>query len=312
MVRKSWLGIIPILVLSSFIWTSSSRGAGTKSYQFLKIGTIARSSGMGGAFVAVADDEAALYYNPSGLANSKRSAFIASYVNYVTDIQSGFVGYLRPLKGNSTFGASLTYFSYGDFTQTDIAGNQIGSFGSSDWSFNLSYAKAINPQFSLGGTGKLIQEKIQDFSGYGLAVDLGGLYTLADGRTKIGAVLQDLGTEMDPVGEEKGGLPTVVKLGLSHILRESGILVTAEANLPVDDDIFFNLGGEITQIRPLLLRAGWSSLGSDLKIGEDSDKWAGFGFGLGLLWQKYKIDYSYSAFAALGNIHRVTLSGSLD
>jgi hypothetical protein len=65
------------LYASLALFNHSAQAAGTKSYQFLKIGTIARSSGMGGAFVAVADDEAALYYNPSGLAGIKQKTFIA-------------------------------------------------------------------------------------------------------------------------------------------------------------------------------------------------------------------------------------------
>ena len=55
----------------------------------------------------------------------------------------------------------------------------------------------------------------------------------------------------------------------------------------------------------------WSSLGKDLKLGEDSDKWAGFGFGLGLRWHNLKIDYAYSSYASLGGVHRITFSGPL-
>lgn len=308
MFRRIFSGIISISILSSLFWPGLSRGAGTRSYQFLKIGTLARASAMGGAYTAVSDDEAALYYNPSGLARLKQASFSATYINYLSDIQSGFLGYLKPLSDKSTVGGSVTYFSYGDFIETDRFGNQIGEFGSSDWSFNLSYAVAVKPQISLGATGKLIYEKIQNYSGYGLAFDLGGLYSFPDGRTKIGGVIQNLGREMEAVGEVKGGLPTVFKLGLSHILKESGILVSAEVNKPIDNDFFFSLGAEISQIRPLLLRAGWSSVGSDLKTGDSSDKWAGFGFGIGVLWNDFKFDFAYSSWASLGGIFRYTLS----
>ncbi|OGC90685.1 MAG: hypothetical protein A2142_01310 [candidate division Zixibacteria bacterium RBG_16_48_11] len=301
-----------ILILGLLLsMATESRPAGTKSYQFLKIGTSARSAAMGGAFTAVADDEAALYYNPAGIANFKQPAIIATYANYLTDIQSGFLGYLRPLLANSVIGASVTYFTYGDIPETDRFGTRLGTFGSSDLAFNLSYALAVDSQFNVGATGKVVYEKIQDFYGYGIALDLGGLYALADGRTKIGGVVQNLGSEMNAIGDEKGGLPTVFKLGLSHVLKESRILFSAEANKPVDNDFFFNFGAEISQIQPLLLRAGWSSSGSDLKTGEDSDKWAGFGFGVGLRWERLKIDYAYSSFAALGGVHRFTFSGLL-
>jgi hypothetical protein len=171
---------------------------------------------------------------------------------------------------------------------------------------------AVTPQLSLGATGKWVYEKIHDFSGHGLGADLGGLYSLPDGRTRIGGMVQNIGTEIQAVGEEKAGFPTVFKLGISHILKGSNILVSAEVNKPVDNDFFYNLGAEIYQIRPLVLRAGWSSLAKDLKTGEGDDNLAGFGFGIGFSWQKYKIDYAYSSFASLGGIHRMTLSGGVN
>jgi hypothetical protein len=288
-----------------------SWGAGTNSYQFLKIGTIARSSGMGGAFVAVSDDEAALYYNPSGLAGIKRPAFIASYINYVIDLQSGFVGYLRPIDEKSTMGASLTYFSHGDFMETNQLGDTLGTFGASDLSFNLSYARAVSSQLNLGATGKVVYERIQDEFGYGLAVDLGGIYTLKDGKTKIGAVIQNLGPEIQAIGEDKGGLPTSFKLGISHVLKGSGILFSGEADFPLEDRVIFNVGAEANQVRPLVLRVGYSTLASDLKTGENDD-WAGLGFGIGFLLEQFKFDYAYSSFASLGSIHRITLARSLE
>ncbi len=310
MLKVNYAGRLTLTVLLLF-FAANSFSAGTRSYQFLKIGTSARPAGMGNAFVAVADDEAALYYNPSGIAGFKQPAVIGTYANYLADIQSGFFGYIRPLDSSSVVGASLTYLSYGEFKETDALGTQTGTFGSTDWAFSLSYARAVNPQFNLGASGRIVYEKIQDFSGYGLTADLGGIYTLADGRTRIGGVIQNLGDEIEAIGEEKGGVPTVLKLGISHVLKGSGILVSAEVNKPVESDFFFNFGVEIDRIRPLLLRAGWSSYARDLKVGEDSDKWAGVGFGLGLFWNKLKIDYSYSSFAALGGIHRFTFSGNL-
>jgi threonine dehydratase len=41
---------------------------GTFDGQFLKIGVGARAEGMGGAFVAVADDPSAVFWNPAGIA----------------------------------------------------------------------------------------------------------------------------------------------------------------------------------------------------------------------------------------------------
>ena len=47
--------------------TGSVSNVGTTAASFLDIGIGARSLSMGGAFVAVADDPTALYWNPAGM-----------------------------------------------------------------------------------------------------------------------------------------------------------------------------------------------------------------------------------------------------
>ena len=305
---KSFLAVILAL---GFFYTSpavADSNSGTKSYQFLKIGPVARAAALGNAFTAVKDDPGALFYNPAGVATLKQRGIILSYMNYVSDIQSGAVGYLHPILGHSLIGGSITYLTYGDFVQSDESGNQTGNFGVKDFSFNLTYGWSAFPFLNLGATSKIIHEKIDDLSGYGWGLDLGAIYSLPDSRTNFGFAVQNLGAEINAIGGEKAGLPTQFKLGLTHILKGSEFLFLAEINKPVDYKFFFNFGVEISKIQPLLLRAGWSTSGSDLKFGGDSDQWAGISFGLGALWQELKIDYSHSFLGALGGVHRVTLS----
>ena len=57
------LFLVPSLLYSQF----GVSKVGTTAAQFLKIGVGARAIGMGGAFVAVADDATAIYWNPAGI-----------------------------------------------------------------------------------------------------------------------------------------------------------------------------------------------------------------------------------------------------
>jgi hypothetical protein len=57
--------IIILLLLVTHSFAASK--VGTTAAQFLKIGVGSRAVGMGGAFVAVADDITSLYWNPGGL-----------------------------------------------------------------------------------------------------------------------------------------------------------------------------------------------------------------------------------------------------
>src|SRR4029079_6571195 len=64
----------------------------------------ARAPGMGNAFVGLADDVYALYYNPAGLAQLKRPELATSYTRLLlglsdnSNLSSSFVGYAHPLK----------------------------------------------------------------------------------------------------------------------------------------------------------------------------------------------------------------------
>lgn len=76
--------MVPGLALSANIFEK----VGTFDGQFLKIGVGARGAAMGGAFVAVADDATALYYNAAGIAriDADRSELSLNHANWPADL----------------------------------------------------------------------------------------------------------------------------------------------------------------------------------------------------------------------------------
>ena len=60
--------------------------AGISTAQFLKIGVGGRASAMGDAFVAVANDVSALYWNPAGLTQFQDNQIIFSHNEWVVDL----------------------------------------------------------------------------------------------------------------------------------------------------------------------------------------------------------------------------------
>src|SRR5215470_12611647 len=61
---------------------------GTFDGQFLKIGIGARAEGMGGAFVAVADDPSAVFWNPSGIArlDEDKAQVMVNHIEWPADV----------------------------------------------------------------------------------------------------------------------------------------------------------------------------------------------------------------------------------
>lgn len=310
-IRFGALTLAFVFLISAGSWGANSK-VGTTAYSFLKIDVGARSTAMGGAFVGLSDDETALFFNPAGLMQTDTRRFFTTYNNYITDIQSGFLGYVHPYNENTTLGASVCYFNFGSFDKTDALGANLGTFGASDFAFAASVSKQVNSHFSLGLTGKFIYEKIDEYSSDALAVDAGLLYMASDGRTRIGAVGQNMGVQLaGHTKSHKDPLPASVKLGVSHQMRELPLTVAADAAKPFDNDIFFSLGGEITGLKPLYLRLGWSSFGDNYKTDSDKDSWAGFAAGFGVTWKVYRFDYAYSSYADLGGAHKISISGGI-
>jgi len=328
--------LLLVLLAAGSSYGGTNDKAGTSAYSFLKIWVGARTQAMGGSGVGLADDETALHYNPGGLPQllgelpleeyefeyeyekgegipEKRenwNLFTVSYNNYLSDIQSGFLAYLRPFGSDGIWGVSLNYFNYGSFDETDIDGNKIGTFGASDLAIAGSYAHRLSRRVFLGGTVKFIYESIQDYSSTGLAFDAGFIFRFEDGRTQVGGAITNLGTQLSALGEEKESLPTLAAVGFSHRLRGLPFTLCVDANKPLDNDFYFSLGGEFTRLQPFFLRLGWNYNGRNYKTDSDKDNFAGLSGGFGYNWKKLILDYSYSSFADLGGAHRITFSGS--
>jgi hypothetical protein len=304
--------IIGLLLLVPVISWGTNSKVGTTAYSFLKIDVSARSTAMGGAFVGLSDDAAALYFNPAGLVKMQKRSFFTTYNNYISDIQSGFLGYVHPYSEDLRLGISISYFNFGSITRTDQLGTDLGTFGASDFAIALSLAKLINPNLSLGATGKFVYEKIEDYSSDALAMDLGIFYMFKDRRTHVGAVGQNIGSQLKGhTKSHKDPLPISIRIGVSHQMRELPLTVALDGTHPFDNDIFFNLGGEFTGFKPLFLRIGWSSFGENYKTESDKDNLAGFAAGFGVTWKVYRFDYAYSSYADLGGVHKISVSGEL-
>jgi hypothetical protein len=338
--RKIFVSIVLVLAMAT-VSLGANANAGKNAYTFLKVGVGAKAQAMAGAFAGLADDISSLYYNPAGLTApiyifhkakasssesseyaegeeptatmeikpTSRNRFVATYLNYILDFQSGYLGYVRSLDDKTAAGISINYQGYGSFKRLDSQGNDDGNFSAYDMALGLTYSKKLASNIFVGGTGKLIIEKIDSYSSDALGLDLGILYHLADGRTGLGLTVTNLGFQLKGLTKaHKDPLPLTIDGGFSHHLKGLPLTVTADIVVPTDNKAFFALGGQFESLRPFLLRVGWSSAGQDYKTGSSKDGRAGFAGGFGYQYQGYIFDYSYSSYADLGNVHRLTFN----
>jgi len=285
--------------------------AGTSAFPFLKINVGARAVGMGSAFTGLADDESALYYNPAGIMTFDENRFILGYHNYFVDMQSGFAGYIRPLNENFSTGGWISYLNYGEFIETNGSGDTLGTFGGGNLVTAVTVAYRQNYNLTFGGTIKFIYERVQKFSATGMAVDVGVRYTDVRDRRSVGLMIQNLGIQFSGLGPETDRLPLVVRGGVAIRPRAFPLIMATDLLIPTDNNVVFSFGTEYYEFKPLYLRMGWNSFGSNFRGVGSNDQWAGFSLGVGFDIKELHIAYAFSPSADLGESHRVTLTGRL-
>ena len=114
---------------------------------FQDIGTGARPLGMGGAFVAIADDANTVLYNMAGLTQLESSEFTAMYAALFQGMQednigNSFVSYAMPAGKFGTFG---------------LSGLMLGSNLYSENIFTLSFAISSHSQTGRLQSGQHLQ-----------------------------------------------------------------------------------------------------------------------------------------------------------
>ncbi|MFH1011818.1 MAG: PorV/PorQ family protein, partial [bacterium] len=207
-------------------------------------------------------------------------------------------------------------------------------FDASDLALGISYGLSLTDRFSIGFTGKYIQQRIWHESAEGVALDIGTLYTTPLYGMRIAMAISNFGTDMQmrgrdmlvlydpsPIKEgnnseilaelrtEKWPLPLNLRVGaaVDLLTRPHHLLTTAvSAQHPNDNTESVNLGAEYWYQKMLALRAGYKSLfledseeGLTLGVGFVPPLRAGFGLHL---------DFAYEDFSRLGEIYKYSLS----
>ncbi len=264
---------------------------------------------MGGAFVAVPGDVNALHYNPAGISFINQRAVSFSYQDDLLDLNSGFVGYVEPHLGPGNLGAAVLYRDYGQFTRTDISGQEQGSFGAGSLALSVSYAVSPLENLSFGGTAKYIRSTIDDYSADGMAADVAVMYRIPVHDLVFAAGVFNVGAQINAFISEKYPLPLLMRAGFAKRLAHLPLLFAANVYKYNDSPWYFSLGGEFTLTEGLFLRFGYDGYGRDLGVDSSKDTLAGAAVGMGFVRSSFSFDYAYTSLGVLGSLNRFTISG---
>jgi len=305
--------IISVLCLVLLI-TSRKICYGSSGFDFLRSDVGARPSSMGGAFVGVTGDLHGLMTNPASLAGIQEMEMTFSYVDHLTDIQSGFIGFGKSVYGSGRLGISIAYIHYGEFKRTDIVGTDLGSFTSYDYTFSLAYADSFSYGFRFGAAVKIIQSKIDQYTANGIAADFGIIYRIRRENMNIGLSVLNLGRATKTYVDIYEKLPVSYRVGFSKVLAHLPLMLNFNLiKYPYDQSnlfwgLYWALGGEFTMTDYFFLRWGYHSRGVEEKVGTDQDWFAGISLGFGVRFRRYHLDYGFSGYGALGNKNYFTVT----
>ena len=289
-------------------------GTAKAGFDFLRADMGARPSSMGGAFVSVPGDLHGLMYNPASLVDIPGKAVTFTYLDYLLDIQSGFLAFHTVFDSTHHVSIGLSYIHYGEFRRTDTVGEDLGSFTPGDLILAGSYGGKTTFGLRYGATVKFIHSKIDQYTSSGLAVDLGVVYPIPSQSIHIGLSLMNLGASIEPFIDSHTSTPASVRLGVSNALAHLPLLINFNIikylydGPKFSDGLIWTLGGEFTITDNFFLRWGYNSRGSMERIGADEDRFAGFCFGLGVRYRRTRLDYGYGAFGILGQSNHLTVS----
>lgn len=247
------------------------------AFEHMVIG--ARPAGMGGAYVALADDPGALFWNSAGLeqiAGRMFSAFVSRPFG-VEDLSLSSMGYIQ-LTPWGRWGVSLRTFGTNVYRETTCG---------------LSHSRKIRKEFCVGATLKFFNLSIDRYgSAYACGIDVGCLYEM---KRHVYGGLSITNVNTPHIGEVHEHIPSLISIGLRSHPGDEYIL-TVEVQKETGYGIQFHTGQEYRFSKVFALRTGLQTNPTDFTAG------TGFYFG------RYRLDYAFSSHSVLGFTHQASIT----
>ncbi|MBZ0267730.1 PorV/PorQ family protein, partial [bacterium] len=273
---------------------------GETGLAFLKIGVGARAAGMGEAYVAVAQDPTATYWNPAGIANAQGDEVHATHNEWISDVRYEYLAAVHGMKGHAV-GAHVALLHMGELEGRDTSGNFTGGFRAYDMSAGVTYARRVARPLEVGVTAKVLYEKIEEENATGFAGDVGVRYRTPVRGLTAAAALTNAGTEMKFV-DDTFLLPVAFRIGAAYRTRGilQGLVLASDVRIPNDSSTKGHFGLEVLPHELFALRTGY-------KAGYDEESYS---VGFGIQYREYQIDYAFAPFTSeseLGDVHRFSV-----
>lgn len=290
--RNVWTATVLALALSAAPAAAEEENGGAPG-SWLSDYVTARTLGLGGAFVAVADEATAVAWNPAGLALLVPNELRFETARLFEDTSVNAFNFAVPGNRLPSFGLSVISLSSGEFQRTNELNDPLGTFKETETAYILSMAKYLNTRFAVGTNVKLVRQSVEEFSGNGFGFDLGAIYAVTP-SVKVGVSAMNLGGPNLTLRDTKETYPIEFRAGFSAVLLNGRGLLTAEVDQADGPGMRFR-GGSEYWVQPMI----------GLRVGMNETEPSG---GLSYRFmEKYQFDYGVQDHA-MGLTHRLGLT----
>ena len=273
--RKKILFSVFCFLSSVFYLLSSVFGAFEQKYPS------ARTAALSGAFVALADDSSAIYYNPAGLRFVPGNDLSATYTSLygLTELADMSGSLVFPTREYGVIGFSYDQFGDSVYKETGVL---------------FSHGFYLSRDFAFGYTIKGLSVKIKEYgSGSATGVDCGFAGSI---REKISLGFSVSNLNGPNIGSKAEPVPKRFQFGVSFQPVEgiaSNFDISKSDNF---DDIIFHLGEELNLSKFFAMRFGVRTQPTSFSVG--------FGLKKGAL----RLDYAYLSHPVLDTSHIFSIS----
>lgn len=267
--------LVPGAAAAQQIEIDNTRYGGTAA-QFLTLPGDARGAALGSSYAALVTDVSSMFWNPAGLAMIDGRQAMFSYTAYVADTHHLWGGVAVPLReGQWGLGVSVANFGFGDqpeYTE-EFPDGTGATYDVSETAIGLTFAAQFSDRFSMGMTGRFVNQQLARTSASGFTIDFGtNFHTEFNGRPiRASFVVLNFGTSfqaegsvlnanVSPIDESQNveqqparirssafEPPTQFRVGLAYDLlatEASRLTALGEFSQPNDSDPGFGFAGE--------------------------------------------------------------------
>ena len=251
--------IFSILTISAFALSALATNPVTTSMPSLIISPDGRSAGMGDVGVATNADLNSQHWNPAKYAfMESKGGITANYTPWLTKLVSDIdlaylAGYYNMGDMAGTISASFRYFSMGEVSLVDYAGETFQKATPNEWAIDLAYSRKLHEYVSMAVAMRFLYSDLNNgvnasvnnaseemHPAWTMAADVALYYRqpislpMGDSYFGLGLNISNLGGKMSyDKGITKNFIPANLRLGVSYEIpfdNYNRLMATVECN----------------------------------------------------------------------------------